>query len=133
MYGTGRFMSDDRRKVRWIEARLLGLALTIVISACTPGALRPGQSDRGLEAPYPHSRMISAITCDFSTIVSHRKALGSDLWPCAWAVDGDLYCAWGDGGGFDGNDDNVGRASLGFARIAGTPTLQDPDAIPGKN
>ncbi len=44
-----------------------------------------------------------------------------------------LYCAWGDGGGFDGNDDNVGRASLGFARIAGTPSIQDPDAITGKN
>jgi hypothetical protein len=133
MYGTGRIMSDDRPKVRWVEARLVGLALTMVISACTPGALRPGQSDRGFKAPYPHSRLISTITWDFSTIASHRKALGSDLWPCAWAVDGDLYCAWGDGGGFDGNDDNIGRASLGFARITGTPSTRDPDAITGKN
>ena len=62
-----------------------------------------------------------------------RKALGSDLWPNTWASDGNLYAAWGDGGGFDGNDDHVGRASLGFARISGTPVAGDRTSYVGKN
>lgn len=113
-------------------ARSVCLGLSLLVSACAPGALRtpPGQDGH---APYPHSRLISSMAWDFSSIIPQRKALGSDLWPCAWAADGDLYCAWGDGGGFDGNDDNVGRVSLGFARIKGIPSAADPTAISGKN
>ncbi|HEY6482180.1 MAG TPA: hypothetical protein VIY54_01510 [Steroidobacteraceae bacterium] len=70
---------------------------------------------------------------DFSTIGSQRKAHGSDLWPCTWARDDRLYCAWGDGGGFDGDSDTVGRVSLGFARIEGTPSTRDPDSYTGRN
>jgi hypothetical protein len=105
--------------------------MTLLVSACAPGALRTPQSAQG--APYPQSRSIPAVTWDFAAIVPQRKARGSDLWPCAWAIDGDLYCAWGDGGGFDGNDDNIGRASLGFARVKGMPSLDDARAISGKN
>lgn len=111
----------------------LAWVFTLLVSACTPGALRKPGVGPEFEAPYPQSRLISAVAWDFSTVGAQRKALGSDLWPCTWAADGDLYCAWGDGGGFDGNSDYVGRVSLGFARIAGTPNSEDPGAITGKN
>jgi hypothetical protein len=51
---------------------------------------------------------------------AQRQAPGSDIWPLTWGADGDLYTAWGDGGGFGGSDVR-GRVSIGFARIAGTP------------
>jgi hypothetical protein len=104
--------------------RNIGLALTCFLAGCASTAL---------QLPYPPSSFIGSIDWDFSSVITHRKALGSDLWPCAWAVDGDLYCAWGDGGGFDGNDDNVGRVSLGFARITGIPSSNDPAAYSGRN
>jgi hypothetical protein len=86
-------------------------------------------------APYPKSQMIAGVHWDFSTVSSHRKAIGSDIWPTTWAPDGDLYAAWGDGGGFDGTEDSkiTGRASLGFARISGTPEVADPFSVMGKN
>jgi hypothetical protein len=104
--------------------RNIGLALACCLAGCASTASK---------LPYPPSSFIRSIDWDFSSVITHRKALGSDLWPCAWAVDGDLYCAWGDGGGFDGNDDNVGRVSLGFARITGTPSSDDPTAFSGGN
>lgn len=109
-----------------------GAALVLMLAACSLGEIRRPQQ-QGVKAPYPQSRLIQGVNWDFSTITSHRKARGSDLWPCAWAVDGDLYCAWGDGGGFDGNDDRVGRVSLGFARVSGTPSTLDPGSFSGKN
>ena len=71
-------------------------------------------------APYPHSQVITGVSWDFSTIPTLRKAPGSDIWPLAWAADGNLYGAWGDGGGFDGDSNNIGRVSLGFAASAVT-------------
>src|SRR5437870_5028221 len=69
-------------------------------------------------APYPPSTVIENITWHWDT---HRTAApGSDLWPLTWASDGNLYAAWGDGGGFGGTDQD-GRVSLGFARIEGEP------------
>jgi hypothetical protein len=112
-------------------ARAMALAITALLTGCT-GVLRHLPTGTDAEPPYPHSRLISTITWDFTAVASQRKALGSDMWPCAWAADGDLYCAWGDGGGFDGNDDNIGRVSLGFARVAGTPST-DPASVAGKN
>jgi hypothetical protein len=76
---------------------------------------------------------VHRIDWDFSTLESHRRAHGSDLWPCAWAKDDALYCAWGDGGGFDGDDDRIGRVSLGFARVTGVPSDADPAALVGHN
>jgi hypothetical protein len=111
--------------------RAVGLAVTMFLTACT-GALRHPPIVGDAKPPYPHSRLISTVTWDFDAVAAQRKAQGSDMWPCAWAVDGDLYCAWGDGGGFDGNDDHVGRVSLGFARIAGMPSA-DPASVAGKN
>lgn len=68
--------------------------------------------------PYPHSRVIQGITWDWETLTN--GAVGSDLWPVAWAPDDHLYAAWGDGGGFGGSD-SEGRVALGFARIEGGP------------
>jgi hypothetical protein len=104
--------------------------VVLVVSACTVDRAKPSAEP---PAPYPHSKLIWSVTWNFATIWSHRKAHGSDLWPCAWAADDDLYCAWGDGGGFDGDDDRIGRVSLGFARISGTPRAEDPDSFTGKN
>ncbi len=113
------------------------LAITIALGGCATSNTRPpGAAQRGETAlplaPYPQSRRIASVRWDFTSMGSQRKALGSDLWPCAWAADGNLYCAWGDGGGFDGNDDNIGRVSLGFARISGLPS-NDPGSLAGKN
>ncbi|HEY6483393.1 MAG TPA: hypothetical protein VIY54_07685 [Steroidobacteraceae bacterium] len=84
-------------------------------------------------APYPQSQLITAVTWDLQTLASLRKAHGSDLWPLAWASDGNLYGAWGDGGGFDGDGNDVGRVSLGFARIEGTPLADQPASFAGSN
>ena len=73
----------------------------------------------GATPPYPPSTVIMGVTWNFSSL--RRAALGSDLWPVTWADDGNLYTSWGDGGGFGGTND-LGRVSLGVARITGTPT-----------
>jgi hypothetical protein len=68
--------------------------------------------------PYPSSAVINGITWHWQT---HRTAApGSDLWPVTWGQDDHLYTAWGDGGGFEGTDQE-GRVALGFARIEGPP------------
>jgi hypothetical protein len=66
--------------------------------------------------PYPKSEYIKDIKFDWS---SHRReAFGSDNWQCTWADDDNLYCAFGDGGGF-GSSNDLGRVSLGYSRIEG--------------
>ena len=66
--------------------------------------------------PYPQSSTISGMSFDWS---SHRRmAPGSDNWPITWADNGHQYTSWGDGGGFGGTDD-LGRESLGVARVEG--------------
>ncbi|MEJ1971795.1 MAG: hypothetical protein WDM96_04665 [Lacunisphaera sp.] len=52
----------------------------------------------GAEPPYPPSPVIADITFDWST--HRREGQGSDNWQLTWADDGNLYGAWGDGGGF---------------------------------
>jgi len=68
--------------------------------------------------PYPRSPVLTGITFDRNTL--ERVAEGSDIWACTWAGDGNLYAAWGDGGGFGGTDQK-GRVSLGVARLTGMP------------
>lgn len=69
-------------------------------------------------APYPASAEIERVEFDWGT--HRREAPGSDNWPTTWADDGNLYTAWGDGGGF-GGDNKKGRVTLGVARIDGGP------------
>ena len=56
-----------------------------------------------------------------------RRAPGSDNWPITWSDDDHQYTFWGDGGGFGGTN-NLGRVSLGFARVEG-----DRDSYRGIN
>jgi CubicO group peptidase (beta-lactamase class C family) len=49
-----------------------------------------------------------------------RSARGSDNWPLAWADDGALYGAYGDGNGFE--PFIAEKLSMGFARISGGPS-----------
>ena len=86
------------------------------------------QSVQAKTSPYPDSQVIESITWDFSNLV--RLAPGSDLWPTTWAVDGNLYTSWGDGGGFGGTNAD-GRVSLGFARLEGPATAFTPTNVWG--
>ncbi|MBW2456980.1 MAG: DUF4185 domain-containing protein [Deltaproteobacteria bacterium] len=67
--------------------------------------------------PYPPSTVILEMTID--TANHDRRAPGSDNWPMTWAEDGHQYSSWGDGGGFNGTNQD-GRVSLGVARIEGS-------------
>ncbi|ABC30131.1 hypothetical protein HCH_03381 [Hahella chejuensis KCTC 2396] len=71
-------------------------------------------------APYPLSDW--GMSIDWSTYHSaaYDKNDGGDNWPTTWSGDGNVYTAWGDGGGFHG-DQRKERAALGVARIAGVP------------
>ena len=66
--------------------------------------------------PYPPSPIIERVEFDFAT--HKRLAQGSDNWPTTWVDDGQVYSAWGDGGGFGGSN-SKGRVKLGVARIDG--------------
>lgn len=55
------------------------------------------------------------MTWDFTGRV--KFAIGSDLWPLTWGADGKVWGGWGDGGGFQGDDVDHGRVSLGFGEI----------------
>ncbi len=80
------------------------------------------------DIPYPQSTKYNSINWDWDSY--YHTAPGSDLWPVTWGVDDNIYTSWGDGGGF-GGDNNLGRVSLGFARIEGSPTNLNPFNIWG--
>ena len=95
--------------------------ISALMCGCRSGvpSSNPAASAGAAKAPYPPSTVIRDITWRWET---HRTAApGSDLWPITWGPDGNLYAAWGDGGGFGGTDSD-GRVSMGFARIEGGPT-----------
>ena len=116
-----------------LAVNIVVLAAAVALSACRSLGAHWSAASTASPAPYPHSQLITEVTWNFSTVTQSRRALGSDLWPCTWARDGSQYCAWGDGGGFDGNDDNIGRVSLGFARVTGTPSAHGSKGFSGKN
>lgn len=75
-------------------------------------------------AAYPHTSAIQSATWDFKHLIRLANTPGkggSDLWPTTWGADGNVYTGFGDGGGFSGASDNLGRVSMGFARIRGLP------------
>lgn len=87
------------------------LIISIIILSCTThNSSRP---------PYPPSKVIEKISWHEDTFMS--AAPGSDIWPVTWGPDDKIYTAWGDGGGFSGDNKN-GRVSMGFASIEGEPT-----------
>lgn len=127
-----RFLISCGKASALLGGRTSALLLILVLSACRTSP-DPRAPSALAEAPYPRSRLITGVSWDFTAAHPSRLALGSDLWPCAWGSDDNQYCAWGDGGGFDGNDDNVGRVSLGFARLSGTPGSDPGPAFAAKN
>lgn len=114
-----------------VFARAAGLVIAGVLGAGCQTSLPAASS--ALRAPYPPSRLVRGVSWDFASAKPARSALGSDLWPCTWARDDNEYCAWGDGGGFDGNDDHIGRVSLGFARLEGGVSADGTLDFTGKN
>jgi hypothetical protein len=107
-------------------------AAALGLCACRGARVRSDAAPEASEPPpYPRSRAFT-VSWNFAALDKPR-AIGSDLWPCTWAADDAMYCAWGDGGGFDGNDDHVGRASLGFARIRGRPAADGSLRFIGRN
>jgi hypothetical protein len=119
---------EMEKKSRSSLLPLLGLPLVLLLPAGLPATERSSEAS---QPPYPPSAVIAGIDWDFAH--QRRLAPGSDLWPMTWAADDNLYTAWGDGGGFGGTNSD-GRASLGFARIAGTPErLQAVNVWGGKN
>lgn len=84
---------------------------------CSPIAACNNDAEEQFSPPYPHSVLISSV--DWARDSLFTAAPGSDLWPIAWAADGNLYTSWGDGGGF-GGDNRRGRVSMGIARLAGS-------------
>lgn len=71
------------------------------------------------DAAYCPSRTIASMRWHWSE--GYTESDGSDLWPATWGSDGSVYLAFGDGGGFGGND-FLGRASFGIARVSGPPS-----------
>ncbi len=76
-----------------------------------------GQPPPARYPPYPPSPVIAAVRFAPEKAII-RKALGSDNWPITWADDDCLYCAYGDGWGFEPGGRKL---SLGFCRISGAP------------
>jgi hypothetical protein len=74
------------------------------------------------DAPYCPSPVIASMTWDWAEAYSQPN--GSDLWPSTWGRDGNVYAAFGDGGGF-GGDDSRGRSSFGIAMFMSPPPLTD--------
>ena len=84
------------------------------------GKIQPHTHSEIEKSPYPPSPVIQSVEWDWSADRHAEIGKGSDLWPVTWAADDNLYTAWGDGGGF-GGDNTVGRVWLGFGRMEGMP------------
>lgn len=94
--------------MNWTRLMLLGLFASGFVHA----DVRPV----GFEPAYPPSEHIAGL--EFNERSLRIEAPGSDIFPMTWAENGELYTAWGDGGGFGGNN-VAGRVLLGVARISG--------------
>jgi len=87
-----------------LTARAPAAALVVFLAMLFPAVCASS------DLPYPRSTLIERMVWHWDT---HTVAApGSDLWPVTWGPDGDMYTAWGDGGGFGGSD-REGRVSLG--------------------
>src|SRR5215471_14280056 len=101
------------------SASFLIAALAVAGCASDVGSGDEDSSEAALSTPlYPPSPVFHGVTWDFAHQVTLAK--GSDLWPLTWGADDNVWGGWGDGGGF-GGDNAVDRASVGFAKISGSP------------
>ena len=101
-----------------INRSYLALTSIALSGLCLLALELPAAESSRSGSPYPPSHVIQSITWHWDTL--KVAAPGSDLWPVTWGPEGNLYTAWGDGGGFGGTDQD-GRVSMGFARIEGGP------------
>lgn len=110
--------------VRWSRRKFLALTGTAATGVFLLPTRVAAAADSGASAvasapaPYPRSQVMLGLRFLAETL--QRQAEGSDIWSCTWAGDGNIYAAWGDGGGFGGTD-SKGRVSLGVAKITGSP------------
>jgi hypothetical protein len=111
----------------WIYKHFPFLSNLLFLAACAISAPTEAQI---ANAPYAQSAVVTGISWNFATIDSLYKSSGSDIWPTAWAADGAIYGAWGDGGGFQGDNVN-GKVSLGVAKISGTPVAGSGSSYSG--
>ena len=85
----------------------------------TPGSTTASSDTEDTDTDDP-PRAVTITDVSFDETTHVQLAPGSDNWATTWGADGNLYTTWGDGGGFGGTN-QVGRVSLGFARIEGSP------------
>lgn len=100
-----------------MNGRLLLRALVPVLALFGAAALIAQDAKPVFRPAYPPSPVIGGLAYDDRG--ARIEAPGSDIWPITWADDDNLYTAWGDGGGFGGNNE-AGRVSLGIGVIRGT-------------
>lgn len=117
---SDRFSGDECEEAKQESQRAKGLE-----DEAQSAVLANVADSMAVPDPYPRSTAIERVEFDWST--HRREATGSDNWPVTWADDGHQYTAWGDGGGF-GGDNKKGRVTLGVSRIEG-----DVASYTGKN
>jgi hypothetical protein len=64
---------------------------------------------------------VDIVSASFYWSSHQRFARGSDNWPMTWSADDNQYAMWGDGGGFDGNNNSKdpNYTSFGVSKITG--------------
>jgi len=101
-----------------LNKRLQKKYFAIVISFLLQVCMGPVGNRVLAQTNPPKSGVITDIW--FDTATYKELAPGSDNFPTTWGNNGHIYTSWGDGGGFGGTND-IGRVSLGFARIENYP------------
>jgi hypothetical protein len=94
---------------------VVSLGLGPLAGCNSSGDEQAGIGAKEVAAPYPTSTVLVGLTLDWST--HRRHAAGADNWPLTWADDGHQYAAWGDGFGWNGDDD--AKSGAGVTRIVG--------------
>ena len=107
-----RMLTFDRPEASWVRYALSFL-LFVPMSGLSDKVAGVAIADES-PAPYPFSNVLIGVQWDWTTF--DKRAPGSDIWPITWADDGNQYTAWGDGGGF-GGDNRRGRVPLGVAQF----------------
>jgi len=54
-----------------------------------PGCSDTGTQSSAVDSTYPHSRIITGVSFNWSTHL--RYAYGSDIWPITWTDDDNQY------------------------------------------
>ncbi|MBT4609472.1 MAG: serine hydrolase [Gemmatimonadetes bacterium] len=105
---NGSVLEADADRMFW--GGLVEHLFTPVVAACR------------LRSQQPASERITGVTWDppgqtRRLAMGGRRKDGSDNWPLAWADDGHLYTAYGDGYGFEPQLDH--KLSMGFGVVTG--------------